>query len=213
MNDQDEYPFARPRELEWLASRGLCDPQTAAEYVGRKLLSREAFAQACQEYQHATANYASAHPPEFLGKFTVRKPNEYPLLEIWHLGLGPNFSDGYCVVPRPRTQEALDGYAGQPPLLVCYGAPHGAQQSEGSISVADYEALLEPLKHLRVPPRPGQETAIVLDGAIIGFEVVLEQTRCSYQWHSIPPKGWEPLAQWLYGAVQQLAQLTGTPTL
>jgi len=27
LNDQDEYPLARPRELEWLASRGLCIPQ------------------------------------------------------------------------------------------------------------------------------------------------------------------------------------------
>ena len=44
------------------------------EYVGRKLLSREVFAQARQEYQRATANYASAHYPEFLGKFTVRNP-------------------------------------------------------------------------------------------------------------------------------------------
>jgi hypothetical protein len=87
-------PFARPRELQWLVSRGLRDPQTAAEYVGRKLLSKEAFAQARKEYQRATANYASAHCPEFLGKFTVRKPDEYPLLEIWHLGLGPNISDG-----------------------------------------------------------------------------------------------------------------------
>jgi hypothetical protein len=98
-------------------------------------------------------------------------------------------------------------------LLVRYGGLHGAHTSEGSISLADYEALLEPLKHVQVPPWSGEEAAIVLDGAIIGFEVVLEQTRCSYQWHSIPPKGWEPLAEWLYGAVQQLAQLTGTPTL
>jgi hypothetical protein len=45
MNNQDEYPFARPRELEWLASRGPCDPQTATEYVGHKLLSQETFQQ------------------------------------------------------------------------------------------------------------------------------------------------------------------------
>lgn len=90
MNEQDEYSFTRPRELEWLARRGLCDPETAAEYVGRKLLSQEAFRQARQECEQATANYASAHYPQFLDKFTVRKPDEYPLLEIWHLGLGPN---------------------------------------------------------------------------------------------------------------------------
>ena len=45
MNNQDEYPFARPRELEWLASRGPCDPQTATEYVGHKLFSQETFQQ------------------------------------------------------------------------------------------------------------------------------------------------------------------------
>jgi hypothetical protein len=72
MNDQAEYPFSRPRELEWLASRGMCDPQTAAEYVGRKLLSQELFRQARQEYEQATANYASAHYPEFLGKFSSK---------------------------------------------------------------------------------------------------------------------------------------------
>jgi hypothetical protein len=105
---QDEYPFARPRELEWLASRGFCDPQTASEYVGRKLFSRQVFAQARKEYQRATANYASAHYPESLGKFTVRKPDEYPLLEIWHLGLGPNVSDDYCVVPRSKAQLTDD---------------------------------------------------------------------------------------------------------
>ena len=206
MNEQDEYSFTRPRELEWLACRGLCDPETAAEYVGRKLLSQEAFRQARQECEQATANYASAHYPQFLDKFTVRKPDEYPPLEIWHLGLGPNVSDGYCVVPRPRAQLTED--AGHQPWLVRYGTPHGAQSSEGSIGQADYEALLEPLKHVQVPPCPGEEMAIVLDGTIIGFEVVLEQTRFSYQWHSIPPKGWEPLAEWLYGAVCQLRSLT-----
>jgi hypothetical protein len=44
MNDQDEYPFALPMELEWLASHSLCDPETAAGDVGRKLFSREVFA-------------------------------------------------------------------------------------------------------------------------------------------------------------------------
>ena len=58
MNDQDEYHFARPMELEWLASHGLYDPETAAGYVGRKLFSREVFAHARREYQRASANYA-----------------------------------------------------------------------------------------------------------------------------------------------------------
>jgi hypothetical protein len=40
MNDLDDYPDSRPKRLEWLASRGLCDPETAAEYVGCKLLSQ-----------------------------------------------------------------------------------------------------------------------------------------------------------------------------
>jgi hypothetical protein len=70
--------------------RGLCDPETAAEYVGRKLLSSEAFAQARKEYQGATANYA---PPYHAG-FTLRKPDERALLEIWHIGYGPNVSYG-----------------------------------------------------------------------------------------------------------------------
>ena len=58
MNDQDEYPFARLRELERLANHGLYDPETAAGYVGRKLFSREVVAHACQECQRASANYA-----------------------------------------------------------------------------------------------------------------------------------------------------------
>jgi hypothetical protein len=44
MNDQDEYPFAGPWGLEWLASHGLCDPETVAGHVGRKLFSGEVFA-------------------------------------------------------------------------------------------------------------------------------------------------------------------------
>ena len=37
--------------LPWLLERGLCDPELAALYLGRKLLSKEAFAQAGKEYQ------------------------------------------------------------------------------------------------------------------------------------------------------------------
>jgi hypothetical protein len=95
-------------------------------------------------------------------------------------------------------------------LLVRYGALHGAQTSEGSISQADYEALLEPLKYVQVPPCPGEEAAIVIDGAIVGFEVVLGSTHFSYQWHSIPPKGWEPLVDWLAGTIHKLEQRTSS---
>jgi hypothetical protein len=42
-------------------------------------------------------------------------------------------------------------------------------------------------------------------------QVLLGSTRFSYQWHSIPPKGWEPFARWLYSAVCQLRSLTATP--
>jgi hypothetical protein len=31
----DDYPHSRNRWLPWLLERGLCDPETAAEYVGR----------------------------------------------------------------------------------------------------------------------------------------------------------------------------------
>jgi hypothetical protein len=72
MNDQDTHPYSRNRWLPWLLERGLCDPQTAAEYVGRKPLSPEAFAKAGQEYQRATANYA----PPYRAGFTLRKPDE-----------------------------------------------------------------------------------------------------------------------------------------
>jgi hypothetical protein len=211
MNHQDDYPDSRPRALEWLASRGLCDPQMGAEYVGRKLLSQEAFAQARKEYVRATCNYASVHYPEYIGRFTVRKPNEYPLLEIWHLGLGPNISYGYCVAARPRVlgTDDVDG-PGRPPLLVRHGAALGTETTEGSISHAALGELLEPLKHIQVPPYPG-DAAFVCDGAIIGFEVVLGSRRFSYQWHTIPPAGWEPLKEWLEGAIHQLGQLSKPP--
>jgi hypothetical protein len=105
MNSSDEYPFSRPRPLEWLASRGLCDPEIAAEYVGRKLLSKEAFSQARKEYQRATANYAS---PYHAG-FTLHKPDERPLLEILHIGFGPNISYGMCAAdPNPYWSDPAD---------------------------------------------------------------------------------------------------------
>jgi hypothetical protein len=53
----DDYPNSRPRQLKWLAARGLCDPESAAEHVWPPCASPEAFAQARNEYQRATANY------------------------------------------------------------------------------------------------------------------------------------------------------------
>ena len=82
---------------------------------------------------------------------------------------------------------------------------------EGSISQAEFDELLEPLKHIQVPPCPSEE-AFVCDGALYGFEVVLGSKRFSYQWHTISPKGWEPIAQWLGGAIRLLGQLADTPS-
>jgi len=38
--------------------------------------------------------------------FTLRKPGERPLLEIWHIGYGPNISYGICVAETPRAWES-----------------------------------------------------------------------------------------------------------
>ena len=38
--------------------------------------------------------------------FTLRKPGERPLLEIWHIGYGPNISYGICVAEPPRAWES-----------------------------------------------------------------------------------------------------------
>jgi hypothetical protein len=67
--------------------------ETAAEDVGRELLSKETFAQARKEYQPATGNYA---PPYHAG-FTLRKPNERALLKIWHIGFGPKHFLWHCM--------------------------------------------------------------------------------------------------------------------
>ena len=63
-------PFVNETSL-WLLERGLCDPETAAEYVGRKLLSPEAFAQARKEYQRATGN--SSDRRRYHSSFAARK--------------------------------------------------------------------------------------------------------------------------------------------
>jgi hypothetical protein len=56
------------------------------------------------------------------------------------------------------------------PLIVRCGFPPGQQVEcpglvprEGSISQAEFDELLEPLKHIQVPPCPGEE-AFVCDG-------------------------------------------------
>src|SRR5215468_10425769 len=117
MDDHDDSR-SRNRWLPRLLERGLCDPETAAEYVGRNLLSPEAFAKARQEYQRATANYAPAHH----AGFTQPKPDESPLLEIWHIGFGPNVSYGLCVAdPNPMWSDPAEPQ----PLIVRYGFPPG----------------------------------------------------------------------------------------
>jgi hypothetical protein len=105
MNSADDDPFSRPRQLEWLASRGLCDPQTGAKYVSRKLLSQEVFARARKEFERATANYASTYH----AGFTLRKPDERHLLNIWPIGFAPNISYGMCVAdPNPYWSDPAD---------------------------------------------------------------------------------------------------------
>ena len=72
----------------------------------------------------------------------------------------------------------------------------GRDSEEGSVTRAEFDELLEPLKHIQVPPYPGEE-AFVCDGALYGFIALLASTSFSYEWHTIAPKGWEPVADWL----------------
>jgi len=108
-------------------------------------------------------------------------------------------------IPPVSQSPAWQGFAAINPL-----APPGPMAEESSITRAEFDELLEPLKHTQVPPCPGEE-AFVCDGALYGFTALLGSTSFSYQWHTIPPAGWEPVAEWLGGAIHQLAQLTGTP--
>jgi hypothetical protein len=146
--------------------------------------------------------------------FTLRKPGERPLLEIWHIGYGPNVSYGLCVTdPNLYWTDPAE----RQPLIVRCGFPPGEQiecpglvPGEGSITRAAFEELLEHLKHIQVPPCPGEE-AFVCDGALYGFTALLGSTSFSYQGHTIPPAGWEPVAEWLGGAIHQLRKLAGSP--
>jgi len=52
---------------------------------------------------------------------TLRKPGERPLLEIWHIGYGPNISYGICVAEPPRTWGSDQEFEpSQQPLVGCY---------------------------------------------------------------------------------------------
>ena len=71
------------------------------------------------------------------------------MLEIWHIGYGPNISYGICVAEAPRvwgTDNELG--PGQQPLVVRCGYPPGyplappdAIGEEGSITRAAFEQL------------------------------------------------------------------------
>jgi len=72
--------------------------------------------------------------------FTLCKANEGALLEIWHIGYGPNITYGLCVVDPNLYWTDL---AERQPLIVRYGFPPGQQiecpglvPREGSISQA-----------------------------------------------------------------------------
>jgi hypothetical protein len=47
----------------------------------------------------------------------------------------------------------------------------------------------------------------ILDGATRGFEIQLGYTRFSYEWHTIAPAGWEPIAAWLHETTAELERL------
>jgi len=93
--------------------------------------------------------------------FTLRKPDERALLEICHIGYGPNVTYGLCVGdPNLYWTDLAD----RQPLIIRYGFPPGELidrpglvPREGSISQAKFDELLEPLTHIRVPPCPGEE--------------------------------------------------------
>jgi hypothetical protein len=99
--------------------------------------------------------------------------------------------------------------------LVRVGPPQGYQfHRPGAVS---YEALversaidrlLEPLKSMSVPVIPGEDESVcILDRATHGFDVQLGCTRFSYEWHTIAPAGWEPVAEWLYATTAAVEQL------
>ena len=61
---------------------------------------------------------------------------------------------------------------------------------------------------MRPPVVPGEDEGMyILDGATHGFEVQLGCTRFSYEWHTIAPAGWEPIAEWLYATTRELERL------
>lgn len=95
------------------------------------------------EYARITCNYVPVYHEDLLlpMRFTVCRPEEYPLLEIWQHGYGPNTSHGFAVV---RQKDFL---------LVRHSYPRGYQQDcpwaiahEGTLSQAKFDELIEPLK-------------------------------------------------------------------
>jgi hypothetical protein len=80
----DEIDKAYRREqLQWLADRGLCSWSEAVEYFAGPFVPQP-------EYERVMRNYA---PVNCGARFTVCRPNERPLLEIWKCGHGPNSSE------------------------------------------------------------------------------------------------------------------------
>jgi hypothetical protein len=96
-DDSDEWhedqKAGRRESLEWLAERGLCSLSDAIEYF-------ESQSVPASKYARITRNYVPVYHEDLLlpVRFTVCKPEEYPLLEIWQRGYGPNISHCFAVV-------------------------------------------------------------------------------------------------------------------
>jgi hypothetical protein len=184
----------RREELQWLADRGLCSWSEAVEYFTGPFVPQP-------EYERVMRNYVEEGPG---ARFTIRRPNERPLLEIWKCGHGPNSSQGWAVV-----------YAGETHYLVRVGPPRGYQffrrgavSFEALVERSAIDRLVEPLKSISIPVMPGEDKGMcILDGATRGFEIQLGYTRFSYEWHTIAPAGWEPIAAWLHETTAELERL------
>jgi hypothetical protein len=202
----------RREELQWLADRGLCSWSEAVEYFAGPFVPQP-------EYERITRNYVDEGPG---ARFTVCRPDERPLLEIWKCGHGPNSSQGWAVVHAKKDRSengephvGVSVYVDETHYLVRVGPPQGYQfHRPGAVS---YEALierwaidrlLEPLKSISIPVMPGEDKGMcILDGATRGFEIQLGYTRFSYEWHTIAPAGWEPIAEWLHATNRELERL------
>jgi hypothetical protein len=157
------------------------------------------------EYKRVTRNYVEESR---LGldtcRFTVCRPNERPLLEIWNYGHGPNSSQGWAVIHADETHYLVRV---GPPRSLRFHLP-GAPSCEELIERSAVDRLLEPLKTMNIPGVPGEDQSVyIFDGATHGFEVRLGCTRFSYEWHTEAPAGWEPIAEWLHATTAELARL------